>query len=127
MKIQVSSLLLCLFLTGTTVHPFQPVGQSLRVSKTSTSTSLPALQCDDDNTSSGRRAFVAGGVMAAASTLLFPQYAMADGNSVDYKAVAKDIIDVIQKNPDWGPSKFSNLFHQGDFCALAMFIRFLHC
>jgi hypothetical protein len=26
--------------------------------------------------------------------------------TVDYKAVAKDIMDLVNKNPDWGPSKF---------------------
>jgi hypothetical protein len=106
MRIQFSLSLLCLFLIGTTVYPFQPVGTTFRVSKTST-TCLTALQSDETETSSsGRRAFVTGGVMAAASVLFLPHYATADDSAVDYKAVAKDVIDAVQKNPDWGPSKF---------------------
>jgi hypothetical protein len=108
MRIQESLSLLCLFLmTGTTVvYPFQPVGNAIRLTKTST-TSLTAQLQSNENSSTGRRAFVTGGVMAAASVLSFPQYATADGSSsLDYKAVAKDIIDIVQKNPDWGPSKF---------------------
>jgi hypothetical protein len=104
MRVQVSLSLLCLFVRGATVQPFQPIGTAIRVPKTST-TSLTALQ-SDENSVSGRRAFVTGGVMVAASALLLPQYATADSISVDYKAVAKDIIDIVQKNPDWGPSKF---------------------
>lgn len=57
-----------------------------------------------------RRAFVSSGILAAASTLLVtsqPDLALAAAEGVDYKAIAKDIMDLVEKNPDWGPSKLS--------------------
>lgn len=51
-----------------------------------------------------RRAFVASSMAAAASLMLNPTLpAQADGG-VDYKAVASDIMELCQKNPDWGPT-----------------------
>ena len=60
-----------------------------------------------------RRTFTVNGMAAAVTSLFLPQImtslpASADDSStsVDYKAVAKDIMDLVNKNPDWGPSKF---------------------
>ena len=55
-------------------------------------------------TAHDRRAFVTGGV-AAASSLFLPQVLPASAADVDYKAVAKDIMDMVEKDPDKGPSK----------------------
>jgi hypothetical protein len=70
------------------------------------STSRPAtvLKAVEEQQDDARRTFVATS-MAAAASLFVPQTppALAAG-SVDYKAVASDIMDLVQKNPDWGPT-----------------------
>jgi len=56
-----------------------------------------------------RRGFLATGMAAAAFYWMIPtQRARAEG--VDYKAVAADVMDLVKKNPDWGPSKKMILF-----------------
>ena len=50
-----------------------------------------------------RRNFVAAS-MAAAASLMVPTMP-AHAEDVDYKAVAADIMELVKKNPDWGPSK----------------------
>lgn len=66
-----------------------------------------------------RRTFVTGSVAATIASLGWPYnlvhaedspVAAAASSSVDYKAVASDIMDLVKKNPDWGPSEFACLF-----------------
>ena len=58
-----------------------------------------ALHAEND-----RRGFLVASGMAAV-TLLSP-IAPALADDVDYKAVAKDIMDLVKQDPDKGPSKF---------------------
>lgn len=60
-------------------------------------------QSDTDR--SGRRSFMIGGAAFLASSLLLPTVPVHADATVDYKAVAKDIMALVEKNPDWGPSK----------------------
>jgi hypothetical protein len=90
-----------LSLLGSSVDSFQPVGRL----SSKLSTSLQAHSQHYDVANPDRRVFVTGGLVAAASALLLPQPALADG--VDYKAVAKDIMELVEKNPDWGPSEWN--------------------
>lgn len=99
MNLAVSSLC-CLLLAAQHAQAFLP--NPTYSSTTAPSTELHAHAAD-------RRAFVTGGI-GAATTLFLPQVApvhAADAASVDYKAVAKDIMDLVEKNPDWGPSKLT--------------------
>ncbi|KAL3903123.1 MAG: hypothetical protein SGARI_005520 [Bacillariaceae sp.] len=91
---------LCLFLAATTnVHSFQ-LQQSKPTVTPNSNSALHALSDGGD-----RRSFMNGGVAAAAS-LLLPQFSAPANaaDAVDYKAVAQDIMDLVKKNPDWGPS-----------------------
>lgn len=54
-----------------------------------------------------RRCFLSVGGMAAATSFLSPKLAYAA--DVDYKAVAKDIMDIVNSDPDKGPSKFLDI------------------
>ena len=54
-----------------------------------------------------RRNFVAASMAAAASLMLPTMPARAEG--VDYKAVAADVMDLVKKNPDWGPSEYTRV------------------
>lgn len=85
-----------------------PSAHSFQVStSTSANAKRVALKShSDDQTDGGRRTFMATGVTAAASLMLPKLPAYADGG-VDYKAVAKDIMKLVEKNPDWGPSEYS--------------------
>lgn len=67
-----------------------------------TATSLAATSEDD-----ARRIFLGSSMAAAASLMLPTMPAHAADGGVDYKAVAADIMDLVKKNPDWGPSKFT--------------------
>ena len=67
-------------------------------------TSSPRAAHTSELEAHDRRGFVTGGI-AAMSSLLLPQALPANAADVDYKAVAKDIMDLVEKNPDWGPSK----------------------
>lgn len=125
MRVYVSLTTLCLFLLQkTNVESFQqPSIISIGQPKLTTTTSLKVQ--DDENTNNiagGRRAFVTSGVMAVASSLFLPQLAVADGSgggsSVDYKAVAQDIMDLVKKNPDWGPSEFAPMVVVTHYCFL---------
>lgn len=43
--------------------------------------------------------------VVGSTTTLFPsQSCAADAATVDYKAVAADIRDLVKANPDWGPT-----------------------
>jgi len=63
--------------------------------------------------STDRRAFFAiiGCTAASVATPLFPSPAHAADTSVDYKAVALDIAELITKNPDWGPTLVRLAWH----------------
>lgn len=44
-------------------------------------------------------------LMGGSTTTLFPSQSFAaDKSTVDYKAVAADIRDLVKANPDWGPT-----------------------
>jgi len=60
-----------------------------------------------------RRAFVAAGSLASLSVFLpFPAPANAEAATVvDYKAVAKDVADLVKANPDWGPTLVRLAWH----------------
>ena len=75
-------------------HAFQ-VPTQVRPQKTAL-----AATAEDDS----RRTFMASSVAAAAALMLPIMPAHADGG-VDYKAVAADIMELVKKNPDWGPSE----------------------
>jgi hypothetical protein len=93
-----------LFVAAQHVQAFQPNTSRDALSSASRGIDMHAHAND-------RRAFVTVGI-AAASSLLLPQVVpahAADATSVDYKAVAKDIVDLVDKNPDWGPSKLTSL------------------
>ncbi|KAL3908664.1 MAG: hypothetical protein SGILL_008398 [Bacillariaceae sp.] len=89
MNVAVASL--CLLLAGQHVQAFLPTFSSKAAVRSS------ELAAHD------RRDFVTGGI-AAVSSLLLPQVLPANAADVDYKAVAKDIMDLVEKNPDWGPT-----------------------
>ena len=84
---------------------------SAQAFQASTFTSVGAKQATvlkshlEDQEDAGRRAFVGAGLTAAVSLMLPQMPAYAD-EGVDYKAVAKDIMGLVEKNPDWGPSEF---------------------
>jgi len=58
-----------------------------------------------------RRSFLLSGLATAvtATSLGIPLPAVAA--SVDYKAVAADIMDLVKKNPDWGPTLVRLAWH----------------
>jgi hypothetical protein len=64
----------------------------------------------EENDPNGRRSFMIGGTACIAS-LLIPTGAVRAEGGVDYKAVAKDIMALVEANPDWGPSKSHVLGH----------------
>ena len=85
------------------------VSPSAHAFQSSTSTSMRVKQMTmnshvEGQEDTGRRAFMATGMTAAAS-LLLPQFPAYADEGVDYKAVAKDIMGLVEKNPDWGPSE----------------------
>jgi hypothetical protein len=63
----------------------------------------PEIDCN------GRRTFMIGGAAFLAATLL-PTVPVHADTGVDYKAVAKDIMALVEANPDWGPSEFIACF-----------------
>lgn len=73
-------------------------------------TSLSA-HADAEVVGTERRAFLLGTLGAASVSLmgLVPQKANAVG--VDYKAVSRDIADLIKKEPDWGPTMIRLAWH----------------
>ena len=79
---------------------------------------LKAHHADEGQDDDGRRAFMATGMTAAASWMLPPMPAHAVDGGVDYKAVAQDVMKLVEKNPDWGPSKYFFIFLTG--CVLAI-------
>ena len=90
-----------------------PTAQAFQVGTSTATRTKPVVALkahaegqDDD----GRRAFMATGMAAVASLMLPQMPANADGG-VDYKAVAKDIMKLVEKNPDWGPSKSCIIFY----------------
>ena len=86
---------LCLLLATQNGQAFLPTASKAKASMRTTEL---AAHADD------RRTFMTGGI-AAATSLLLPKILPANAADVDYKAVAKDIMDMVEKNPDWGPSK----------------------
>jgi hypothetical protein len=72
------------------------------------STTVMTAHANEWSVENSRRTFVVSGMAAVASSLFLPQTnvlpVFADDSAVDYKAVAKDIMDLVEKNPDWGPS-----------------------
>jgi hypothetical protein len=86
-----------LSLAITKVHAFQVGTTSTRPTS--------ALHDGSEYNDDGRRAFVVSSMAAAAASFLMPSMpAYAEGR-VDYKAVATDIMDLVKKNRDWGPSE----------------------
>lgn len=65
-------------------------------------TALSAVTAGDQD----RRGFLASSMAAAASMMLPPMIQPAHADGVDYKAVAADVMDLVAKNPDYGPSKY---------------------
>ena len=86
---------------------FSPSATSVARRATSTSSATFVLHAKSKNVADRRDFLVAGG-MAVATSLLTPKLAYAD--DVDYKAVAKDIMDIVNSDPDKGPSKFGYMF-----------------
>ena len=70
-----------------------------------TTTSSFSLHAEANNISDRRGFLVTGGILAATSlsTPIMPAHA----DDVDYKAVARDIMDLVSKDPDKGPSELS--------------------
>ena len=92
-------------LVSQSVQAFQ-VGTSTTCARSTASSLKAHVEGQQDD---GRRAFMATG-MAAAASFLLPQMPAHADEGVDYKAVAKDIMELVKKNPDWGPSEFFPFF-----------------
>jgi len=92
------------------ISAFQ-VATTTSTSSSRTTTPLKAVQQDTEDDS--RRTFMASSMAAVAASFLggvsqapAPAYAAAAAaKEVDYKAVASDIMALVKKNPDYGPSK----------------------
>jgi len=91
------------------ISAFQ-VATTTSTSSSRTTTPLKAVQDTEDDS---RRTFMASSMAAVAASFLggvsqapAPAYAAAAAaKEVDYKAVASDIMALVKKNPDYGPSK----------------------
>lgn len=111
----IQAVALALLGLGTSIYAFQ-VGPSSSCSCRASSLALTAIRKDESLQDDSRRAFVTTGTATALSFLLLPQtpsVAHAEGG-VDYKAVASDVMDLVKKNPDWGPSKLISWCSQKD-------------
>mmetsp|Transcript_4777 Transcript_4777/g.12139 ORF Transcript_4777/g.12139 Transcript_4777/m.12139 type:complete len:368 (+) Transcript_4777:171-1274(+) len=69
-----------------------------------------------DTVLTDRRAWLLNGLATTAGLavagVLQPELAVAaDASSVDYKAVSKDIADLLKSNPDWGPTLVRLAWH----------------
>jgi len=103
------STFLLVLLASQSTQAFQPETSMTSVRLVSTSVSglqAHALSSAASHDDSARRSFMTSSAAFAASLLLpqIPAYAVDE--NVDYKAVANDIMDLVKKNPDWGPSTF---------------------
>ena len=94
------------FLTLSSIHAFQISSTTHRRSVTS----LKASSLDAHDT---RRSFLQTCAMGTVASMLFqpPPAAHAAASSVDYKAVASDIAELVKKNPDWGPTLVRLAWH----------------
>lgn len=84
-------------------------GRNLHATTTALSSSRLKVHVDNGqqlyNNHDGRRSFLVAGAACAASLLLQPIIPVHADGGVDYKAVAKDVMALVNENPDWGPSE----------------------
>jgi cytochrome c peroxidase len=91
------------------------VGTRPRVASRTTSLQAVVAPVEgEEGVISSRRAFLTAAGAAATLTGLAwsrPRAALAADASVDYRAVAADVADLIRKDPDWGPTLLRLAWH----------------
>lgn len=67
--------------------------------------------CSNQSMQDDRRAFLLASTAALASGIVTSFPSQSSAATVDYKAVAADISDLVIKNPDWGPTLVRLAWH----------------
>ena len=125
MKFISVSILVGLLSVMETAGAFSPVSHLLNAraaARTGEGSHVCQMEGSDTDAAAGtvqmdRRAWLLNGLvttagLALAGAVQSPELAVAaDATSVDYKAVSKDIADLLKSNPDWGPTLVRLAWH----------------